>query len=394
MNTVIIICNDPRIVLVKEAIQPLLTAKIAIVPDFDTGLKEVFEKRPLAVFIQEEIAGVKGETVTRHIKSLLQANSPQFIQLAHTTGPDTIRAFSDGINLNLPLQELIALFREHLQKVPGIRWKEQVASPVEFVSLNHPQQNAPTLDEVFSGNQPDEQASAHEDEIFSFKKHFNNEHSAPQPVRVPEPQQTASDSDWMTGVDSEDVPFPVEAAAHTRQRRIPLAIVGAVLAALVCGVVLYLRYPAGPKPESDAVPPKHPITASVPAAPATTAPAGTVHRVVLPSFIPKVGLDPTYGTARPGWERYVSPRREYLVFRENGAIRAIQIIALQKDAIDDSFVSAALRELCGDGTCVIRSRSSRDGYLIEQGQTPTKAEVIFYKKKDTGETRGVVISLP
>jgi flagellar FliL protein len=119
-----------------------------------------------------------------------------------------------------------------------------------------------------------------------------------------------------------------------------------------------------------------------------------MRRVALPSFIPKEGLDPKYGTAKPGWERYLSPRREYLVFRENGAIRAIQIMALQKDAIDASFVSAALRELCGDATCVIRSRSSRDGYLIEQGETSTKAEVIFYKTTGTGETRGVVLSLP
>jgi flagellar FliL protein len=443
MNTVIIICNDPHIVLVKEAIQPLLTAKISIVPDFDTGLKEVFEKRPLVVFIQDEIAGVKGETVTRHIKSLLQANSPQFIHLAHATGPDMMREFHDGINLNLPIEELRAVFREHLPKVPGIRWKEQAASPAEPVPLILPPQIAPAMDEVFSGNQPGEQASAHEDEIFSFVTHFENdapsfpvdklfsfigddvphpegdipappapdppspepvdfrkEHSAPPSVRVPEPPlkplqpAPAPDSDWMTGADSEELPFPVEPAAPARKWRMPLAIVGVVLVALVCGVVLYLMYPGGPKPQSSTVPPKPPIAAPVPAAPATATPVGTVRRVALPSFIPKEELDPAYGTAKPGWERYVSPRREYLVFRENGAIRAIQIMALQKNGIDASFVTAALRELCGDATCVIRSRSSRDGYLIEQGETSNKAEVIFYKSTGTGETRGVVLSLP
>jgi hypothetical protein len=443
MNTIIIICNDPHIVPVKEAIQPLLTAKIAIVPDFDTGLKEVFEKRPLAVFIQDEIAGVKGETVTRHIKSLLQANSPQFIHLAHVTGPDMMREFRDGINLNLPIEELIAVFREHLSKVPGIRWKEQAASPAESVPRILPPQNSSAKDEVFSGDRPGEKAPAPEDEIFSFITHFEDdapslpaddlfsfigddvphpeggisappapdppspkpvdfrkEQSAPPPVSVPEPPLTplqpapAPDSDWMTGADSEELPFPVEAAAPTRQWRMPLAIVGVVLVTLVCGVVLYLMYPVGPKPQSSAVSQKHPIAAPVPVAPATAAPAGTVRRVTLPSFIPKEGFDPTYGTAKPGWERYVSPRREYLVFRENGVIRAIQIIALQKDTIDAPFVSAALRELCGDATCVIRSRSSRNGYLIEQGETSTKAEVMIYKTTGTGETRGVVLSLP
>ena len=81
MNTIIIISNDPRMVLVREALQPLLLAKVSIVPDFNSGLEEVFDKRPQVVFIQHEIAGVTGEMVSRTIKALLQANSPRFIHL-------------------------------------------------------------------------------------------------------------------------------------------------------------------------------------------------------------------------------------------------------------------------------------------------------------------------
>ena len=112
----------------------------------------------------------------------------------------------------------------------------------------------------------------------------------------------------------------------------------------------------------------------------------------IPSFIPQEGFDSTYGEAKPGWERYVSPRHEYLLFREKGVFRALQVIARQQEAIDPPFVASLFKELCGDPP-VIRSKSSRDGYLIEQGESSTGAEVILYKKKGTGETRGVVITL-
>lgn len=456
MNTVIIICNDPRIALVKEAIQPLLMAKICIVPDFDTGLKEVFEKRPLGVFIQDEIAGVKGETVTRHIKSLLQANSPQFINLDHAAGLSAIMNFSDGINLNLPYEELVAMFREHLKNIAGIRWKEQVPKPAESGPPSHLQQDSSPKDAAFSGDHRREHTAVKEDEVFSFFKPFEDNtlplpvvepfafdsdetapltvvpetsvdraapvimpketflpfpeagHPSPpapeplsattvdtrheQPVRPPEPALVTT---CIPEADSEELPFPVESAAPDQWSRKPLVIVAGVLGALICGVMLYLLLnPAVPKPQSGAVTSKQPIPVSASATPAKPAPSGATLHQGLPSFIPKEGIDPTYGATRPGWERYVSPRREYLIFRDNGAIKALQVIARQKEAIDAPFVSAALHELCGVATCVIRSRSSRDGYLVEQGQTSTKAEVIFYKKKGTGETRGIVISLP
>ena len=220
---------------------------------------------------------------------------------------------------------------------------------------------------------------------------------APLPARAPEPPvrhpEPASDAAWLNRADFEEFPFSVE-SAPARRSKMWIFILGGILVALVCGGVFYLWSPTAPKPLGSAAILKQPVPVSTPAAPAKPAPTGAMLPKDFPSFIPKKGLDPTYGAARQGWERYVSPRREYLIFRENSVIRAIQVIALQKDGIDAPFISAALRELCGDTTCELKSRSSRDGYLIEQGETLAKAEVIFYKKKGTGETRGVVISLP
>ena len=404
MNTVIMICDDPRIVLVKEAIQPLLSAKISILPDFDTGLKEVFERRPQVVFIQDEIAGVKGEAVTRHIRSLLQANAPHLIQLGHTPpGFEAVRDFSDSINLNLPNDELIASFREQLERLSDVRWKEDVSKPADSetndampeaaydgasLSFSTPvaPPSAPSVERTASPSIEKPSAAPPAPNLSSRSERQALPPSDPEPLSHPK----AAPPVGMTEVTTEEPPFAAMPASSVRWRRTALLVGVGVLVAIIC-VALYLLALSGKKPRVVAAPVKY----SIPVAPPQKRLiSGAVQRQFLPSFIPKEGLDTTYGAAKPGWERYVSPRHEYLLFREEGKFRVLQVIALQPGAIDIPFVSSLLREICGATTTVIKSRTGRDGYDIEQGEASKGAEVIFYKKKGTGETRGVVISLP
>jgi flagellar FliL protein len=60
--------------------------------------------------------------------------------------------------------------------------------------------------------------------------------------------------------------------------------------------------------------------------------------VTLPDFIPRYGLDKNYGTANPGWDRYKGQVTEFKVFRENGAIKAIQIIDRGGQGVPESFM--------------------------------------------------------
>jgi hypothetical protein len=57
----------------------VLKVTINVVTDFDHGLKNVFEKRPSIVCIQDQIGGVTGENVARHIQMLLGSSAPKFI---------------------------------------------------------------------------------------------------------------------------------------------------------------------------------------------------------------------------------------------------------------------------------------------------------------------------
>ena len=79
MVNLLFISNSSKIESIKNTLQPFLKVKIDIVGDFDYGLKDVFEKRPATVFIQDQIAGVTGESVARHIQMLLGSGAPLFI---------------------------------------------------------------------------------------------------------------------------------------------------------------------------------------------------------------------------------------------------------------------------------------------------------------------------
>ena len=81
MLNLLFISDSPKAQYVKSVLQPVLKVIIDVVTDFDHGLKDVFEKRPSTVCIQDQIGGVTGESVARHIQMLLGDNAPTFILL-------------------------------------------------------------------------------------------------------------------------------------------------------------------------------------------------------------------------------------------------------------------------------------------------------------------------
>ena len=371
MDSIIIICNDPRIGPVTELLQPLLTIRICIAPDFDTGLKEVFEKKPLAVFIQHEISGIKGETVIRHLTALLQTNSPQFI---HLSPGHLVCGGDDEIDLNLPQDELVTQFRERLDRIPGVCLREiqaEVTSPspsqlflVAEEATCYCREACPSPQSKTTGNDD--------------KSRLSENTSQPLPLGE---------------CSEEERPLPESAAINLKRSRIPLALILGVTVTLAGVIFFSLDNSAAPHQQSGAVSRLAPLPATSPPT-ATPVPARVTSREKCPSFIPKQGRDPTYGAARPGWERYLSPEREYRIFRSNGGIRALQLIALSQNALEPAFIAAVLRELCGDELYTINSRSHRGDYLIEQGETPSSADVTLYTKRESGKLHGIVISFP
>ena len=126
MLNVFVISSDTRVRSLIEHFQPFFKTKIRCASDFDNGLKEVFENRPSVVFIQSTIGTVSGETVSRHIKSLLGSQSPRIVFL----GENDLKAKTgtswcdDWISLGDSEQQLQQDFAEIFSRSFPQEWRE------------------------------------------------------------------------------------------------------------------------------------------------------------------------------------------------------------------------------------------------------------------------------
>ena len=87
----------------------------------------------------------------------------------------------------------------------------------------------------------------------------------------------------------------------------------------------------------------------------------------LPAFIPGVTPDSAYAAAHPGWERREADGLEYLIYRENGRIRAIQVIAGTRGVISAPFLKTCIRETTGREDADNWVREKRDDFQVEKG---------------------------
>jgi hypothetical protein len=129
---------------------------------------------------------------------------------------------------------------------------------------------------------------------------------------------------------------------------------------------------------------------SVSVAPSSTplpAPVG-----YLPAFIPRVTPDSAYTATHPGWERREADSLGYLIYRENGRIRAIQIIAGPQGVISVPFLKTCIRETTGREDADNWVRKNQDDFMIEKGTLRNKGELAVYRKMPEGDIRGFVLS--
>jgi hypothetical protein len=110
-----------------------------------------------------------------------------------------------------------------------------------------------------------------------------------------------------------------------------------------------------------------------------------------PAFIPRDGHDKSFAVKNPGWERYISEKFEFRLFRADDRLRAIQILAIKDNVLPDSLVKTVLTELAGSSDYQIISKEKRSGLIILRGTVAQKAEVIFYNKDSS--VRAFVVSL-
>ena len=126
MLNLLIISNNIKAESIRKILQPMLRAKIDILGDFDLGLKEVFEKRPTTVLIQEHLDGVSAENVARHIQMLLGKSGPTFILLhdGNSSAKPVKGLFDHVVDLSMPAKPFFEDMISKLKLVYGDQWEK------------------------------------------------------------------------------------------------------------------------------------------------------------------------------------------------------------------------------------------------------------------------------
>jgi hypothetical protein len=178
MNNLLFISNNPQIKLLKAYFQQILKMRIEVVGDFDQGLKDVFEKRPAVVCIQDQIGGVSGESVARHIQLLLGKDASHFI-LMHEGNPKArivSGLFDHLVDLTVPFEKVCESLSKALKIVLGSHWDAiYTALPVVKQSV---------FQEVDSGISPADQLI---EDFITESSIFNPQNVMPLPGQEVEP---------------------------------------------------------------------------------------------------------------------------------------------------------------------------------------------------------------
>jgi hypothetical protein len=261
-----------------------------------------------------------------------------------------------------------------------------------------------------------------------FTSSFDTAVNTMQPAEPVSEAQASPAHDW-----DYDRIETVEPAAPRSKRATFLLWLVPVLAAAIIITMLQNHTPrpgtgvnvAPAKPAAPSQPPPAPVaasgqkpaTATAPAAPAQQPPPATTaqaaNRAAVPAaaesrapnapsvprptalrdFIPRAGLDKQYGAANPGWERYRGHTTEFKVFREQGAIKALQVIDRGGQGIPDSFMKAVLKQVSRNPAFVLGASEKKEGYEIQRGHLADNViKVVCYRDAQGGTIRAFVLT--
>lgn len=164
-----------------------------------------------------------------------------------------------------------------------------------------------------------------------------------------------------------------------------IAIFGAVLLSLGA-LALQWHSPSEPKKPATQAPPGPGAVA--------TAPPAQAQGAALPRFIPKVPADAAYATAHPGWERYRDGRLQFRIFRENGKLKAVQVLGEGNGEIPESLVRSSFKELSGSDLPASGSSREHNGIRMETRSAKSGVEAAIYRSTENGRIVGFVLQLP
>lgn len=394
MLNVFLISSDKRIERLIQLFQPFFRTKIRHASDFDNGLKEIFENIPTVVFIQSTIGTVSGETVSRHIKSLLGTDSPRIVFMGDIESQnkmgtnwcdDWIRIGESEHQLQ---QDFAGIISRHFPK----EWQE-ICLEMEKTAYCSAETSpkAACFDADFSDTpillqeEVDECKVVQDDGVDTISKPNQGSVSGPDsPTSTSDTVQQELPNHHLP----HETPFLANASMPSQRRFFRLLSAVLLLLAVAGGGYFWtlrgsdIKFPLAVLSSPDGAKQDFP-------APQPKTIKGSIEG--LPSFIRNEWRDLPYTSQHPGWERYISPEIDFRIFREENLIKAFQGISLEQNGISEAFLDRVLAHFNLNGALPPGKIDSKNGFLIKNIVFPGMAELVTYRDRDSAGIKAFVL---
>lgn len=393
MLNVFVISSDKRVASLIEHFQPFFKTKIRSASDFDNGLKEVFENRPTVVFIQSTIGTVSGDTVSRHIKSLLGSASPRIVFMGDSDSnvkkgtswcDDWISISDSPQQLQQDFADLIS--RSFPEDWLGIQKEMEKTAPGPAVTDQGDRRSAVVISD--DGESQKEQIGASEFDIFGKVDEISvQQKTVGSGTDVLGPDKgTLEEEEFPAYQNLYEDPSLANVVSPSKRRFVGrLLTVLFLLAGVGCGVYFWLLRAGDSKP-----------AAAPPPAATVDHPVSTPAKIRngingIPSFVHSEWRDAPYTAQHPGWERYVSPEMEFRIFREKDTIKALQGISLSRKGISEPVLVQILEQLGINGPLPEGKDTLKNGFLEKSIVFPGVAELVIYHEQGGPQIKAFVL---
>jgi CheY-like chemotaxis protein len=384
MIDILLISDQPRLHDILAATGKLPDGRLRVSTSLNQGLSEMASKAPDLLFLQNRLSGLAGFILVRHVREETGSSSTKIILLSDTAEASENSSADIELLTGVSDNEL----SDAISEIIGDQLGLQRSIPTSF------KRNLPA-----TSAKPSPAINPDVTDNVSLSKSTRSAVKSSTPLcQLPSKQKSKS-------MKTEE-PLPLKATILSsnpppiqwEKKRLAIAIgiiAGLALIALLATLFLETspKKPATKTAAKKTVtqPPGNPVQKALsstarPAAAALHKPA-----VNLPSFMAPAGIDPVYSVTNPGWERYTSAAREYKIYNDSGAVKAIQVIDRQSTGISPAFFSSAIQEMAKVRDYRTVSKEQKGDFLVKKGKLSKTAEVILYKDKSDKILRAFVI---
>ncbi|HEY4743736.1 MAG TPA: hypothetical protein VIH45_03700 [Desulfuromonadaceae bacterium] len=451
MTNLLLITDIPRLRKLFSHCLDESAFHLRIASSLEQGGEEIIADKPTMIFVQTHLSGLSADIILKHLKKQLGRKRSRFVLLSppEQVGEEVLAQYQGHLDTSLDdhalteaihttLASLVAKGKaappapeappqpDRTEPAPETPAAEQPQPPAPqpdappLPALSHvPATGEPSLEEQGLTYAPRSRVSVYSEFTSSFDTAVNRM----QPAEPVDEVRTSPAHEWDYG----QIETVEPRAARSKRATFLLWLVPVLVVAIIVTTLQHRRQrpgttvdvapakpaaapaPAAPKPPATAAPAKPaiqqpaagtaPQTSGQAVQPATAVnrdatPAPSAPRLTeLPAFIPRTGLDKGYGAANPGWERYKGEVTEFKVFREQGAIKAIQVIDRGGKGVPESFMKTVLKQVSRNPAFVPASAEKREGYEIQRGQLADNTiKVVYYRDVQGGTIRAFVLT--